>query len=148
MLTRYGKFTYTISEISKNLQKVSQDEMKKFGLHGSYAKYVLAILRGGPMTAAQLAETCDRNKADVSRAIGVLEADGVVVKLVSDTNYRVRIALTERGEMIGNKLSERLKLVLGHVSGDISEEELASFYHTLEVISQNLQKISDFGLPD
>jgi DNA-binding MarR family transcriptional regulator len=148
MLKRYGKFTYAISEISKNLQKVSQDEMQKFGLHGSYAKYVLALKRNGSVTAAKLSELCDRNKADVSRAVNTLEREGVIEKLVSDTNYRVRIRLTERGVMIGEKLSERLKLVLSHVSGEIAEEELASFYRTLETISQNLQKLSSFGLPE
>jgi DNA-binding MarR family transcriptional regulator len=143
MLTRYSRFTYIISEISKNLHKVSHGEMQRFGLHGSYAKYVLALYRSGAMTAAQLSEVCDRNKADVSRAIVVLENENVVKKLDTPTHYRVKIELTERGLELGCALSERLRLVLERVSGEIPKERLTEFYETLETISDNLERLSD-----
>ncbi len=148
MLTRYSRFTYIISEISKNLHKVSHSEMQRFGLHGSYAKYVLALYRSGAMTAAQLSEVCDRNKADVSRAIVVLENENVVKKLDTGTHYRVKIELTERGLELGCALSERLRLVLENVSGDIPRESLEQFYDTLEIIAKNLERISNDGVPE
>ena len=146
MLTRYSRFTYIISEISKNLHKVSHGEMQRFGLHGSYAKYVLLLYRSGAMTAAQLAELCDRNKADVSRAIAVLESEGMVEKLDTSTHYRVKIELTERGRELGGALTDRLRLVLERVSGEIPRERLIEFYETLETISDNLNRLSDEGL--
>ena len=148
MLTRYGRFTFIISEISKSLQKVSSDEMSRFDLHGSYAKYILALLRYGPQTAAQLAQRCDRNKADVSRAIATLTERGVVERLGKGKNYKVGIALTEKGEQIGASLHERLKLVISGVSGELSDEELDGFYRALDVIATNLARISSEGLSD
>ena len=52
LVNRYERFTGIISEIHRHLIKISSDEMKKYGLHGTSARILLAFQTCGSMTAA------------------------------------------------------------------------------------------------
>ena len=148
MVERYEKFSFIISDIGKNLHKLSTDEMKKFGLRGSWAKYLIALkLHRNGITAGKLCEICDRNKADVSRAMSELESKDMVKRLEADANYRVRFALTDHGRSIAEKLSERASVAVGCVSR-MTDEERAFFYGALETIAENLESLTVSGIPE
>jgi DNA-binding MarR family transcriptional regulator len=52
--------------------------MKKYGLRGAYALYLMVIgSSDGQITVAKLAELCRRDKADVSRAIASFQEKGI-----------------------------------------------------------------------
>ena len=147
MIERYEKFSFIISEIGKNLHKLSADEMKRFGMRGSWAKYLIALkLHPDGVTAGQLCDICDRNKADVSRAMSELESRGIVTRLEADANYRVRFLLTEHGRNISDSLSERASIAIASVSS-MTEEERNLLYRSLESISLNLEMLVKNGIP-
>ena len=70
MDNRFEHFTLDIFNISRYWNKIATEEMKKYGLRGTHALYLL-MLDGyeGEITAARLADLCQRDKADVSRAL-------------------------------------------------------------------------------
>ena len=79
MENRFEHFTLDIFNISKYWNKIASEEMKEYGLRGAHALYLL-ILDGyeGEMTAARLADLCQRDKADVSRAIADFQKKGIL----------------------------------------------------------------------
>ena len=79
MLSRFERFSVSISELYRHIHKISADEMAKYGLKGPYAIYLLTMHRySDGITATQLCELCDRNKAEVSRAVTAMEVMGLV----------------------------------------------------------------------
>ena len=70
MLRRFEEFCAIISSIQHHIQKIERDEMEKYGLKGPYAQYLVTMSRCPEgITAAQLSEMCDKDKAAVSRAL-------------------------------------------------------------------------------
>ena len=123
------------------------EEMKRYGLKGPYAIYLIAISRNEPgITSANLAEICRRNKADVSRAIADFESNGLVVRS-GDTAYNAKISLTESGKRIAAALAKKAMDAVFAVGGDINTESRDNFYATLEFIADKLADISENGIP-
>ena len=143
MIERYEKLTSAISEISRLINKISADVMSDFGLKGTLAKYILVMKRHRMgITATRLTVLCERNKSDVSRALAEMEELGIIFK-VSSGRYRIKMALTERGLEIAEKLSERAMEVISYVGKDISDEARETLYNSLDSIAQNLEAIGD-----
>ena len=42
MLGRYQQFSYIVSVINRQIQKIERDEMEKYGYKGSFAQYLMA----------------------------------------------------------------------------------------------------------
>ena len=74
MLNRFARFSLAIAEIDRCWHKLAAEAMAQYGLNSPHAVY-LTTLYNFPegITAAKLGELCCKNKADVSRMIGILE---------------------------------------------------------------------------
>lgn len=150
MLNRFEQFTSAISCIYRDIQKIEWDEMQKQGLRGAFAQYLLAINRHPHgITAAELCEVCNKDKAAVSRVIGELEAKGLLYK-VNDgySQYRAKLFLTPEGQKAADFARERASTAVELAGQGLSEEERKVFYAALERIASNLQNISKNGLPE
>ena len=148
MVGRFEAFTLGLSEIMSSWNKIAADEMSHFGLKGAYVIYLIALYKHPEgLTSANLSEMCNRDKAEVSRAIKTLEAKGLVERENTTVNgYRAKITLTTQGRESTKALRERVKLAVEKGGEGLSEEERDSFYSALETISANLKKISKEGL--
>jgi len=148
MVGRFEVFTLGLSEIMSSWNKIAADEMSHFGLKGAYVIYLIALYKHPEgLTSANLSEMCNRDKAEVSRAIKTLEAKGLVERENTTVNgYRAKITLTTQGRESTKALRERVKLAVEKGGEGLSEEERDSFYSALETISANLKKISKEGL--
>ena len=148
MIGRFEVFTLGLSEIMSSWNKIASDEMSTFGLKGSYVIYLIALYKHHEgLTAANLSEMCSRDKAEVSRAVKVLESKDLVVRENTTINgYRAKITLTEQGREATKALRERVKLAVEKGGDGLTEEQRESFYNALEIISANLKKISKEGL--
>ena len=73
MVDRFEQFAGYISGIFRQIQKIERDELEKQGLKGAFAQY-LVVMSHYPegITATQLCEVCDKDKAAVSRVIAEL----------------------------------------------------------------------------
>lgn len=148
MIDRFNKFSSLIFEVSRHWHKITADEMEKYDLKGAYAVYLSALYRSpGGITSAKLAEMCCRDKADVSRAITIMEQKGMIVKISPNNNsYRAAIKLTDKGMEAAKHVFERSALAVEFAGMGTTDSERAVFYRVLENIALNLQCISQSGL--
>ena len=150
MIERFERFSLAISEISRHWHKLTSAEMEKYGLKGGHSIYLLTMYRYPEgITAPQLCELCDRDKADVSRMMSIMEKNGLVTKEGSGTSlYRGLFRLTPAGIAAAEYVRERATLAVQTAGRDLSEETRAIFYAALESLTVNLRKLSQEGLPD
>ncbi len=149
MLDRYEQFSFIISVINRQIQKLERDEMIKHGYKGAFAQYLM-IMRHHPegVTAAQLCELCDKDKAAVSRVTNeMLEKNLVERSNLNDTLYRAKLTLTEEGKRIADFISRRAMAAVEAVGNELNDEERKQFYSTLDFIALRLQSISKDGIP-
>ena len=149
MLDRFAKFSLSISEIDRCWHKLAAEEMAKYDLNSPHAVYLTTLsgFKEG-ITAARLGELCGKNKADVSRMVGILEQKGLVRKeAVGGNLYRARLLLTEEGRQAAEHVQQRAALAVELAGSGMTEEEREVFYRCLERITANLQELSREGLP-
>ncbi|MBQ7836648.1 MAG: MarR family transcriptional regulator [Clostridia bacterium] len=147
MLSRFERFSVSISELSRYLHKISADEMEKYGLKGPYAIYLLTMHRYSEgITATELSERCDRNKADVSRAVTAMEEKGLVYR--KGASYRARLILTPEGEKAAHHVGERARLAVEMGGKGLTDREREIFYTAMETIADNLRAMSKDGMPE
>ena len=144
MIGRFETFTLALSEITSSWNKIAAEELTPYGLKGGYVVYLIALFKSTEgLTAANLSEMCNRDKAEVSRAVRALESKGFLKRdLTKSGNYRAKITLTEEGRNITHEIRERIKLIVETAGTGLSEDERESFYTSLDMISKNLKKIS------
>ena len=112
MENRFEHFTLDIFNISRYWNRIATEEMKKYGLRGTHALYLL-LLDGyeEEITAARLADLCQRDKADVSRAIADFQKKGIV-EPYTGSRYRVSPRLTPLGRTIAGQIRSRAEVAL------------------------------------
>jgi len=149
MLQRFFSFFKMISGISNHIQKISSAEMKKHGLKGSFVQYLTVLDRfENGVTATQLCKVCDRDKAAVSRALCEMEKQGLVKRLVQDRKmYRIRLTLTEKGKKAALFVRETASRAMRLAGEGLSVEKREVLYEALQLISDNLEILSEKGLP-
>ena len=151
MLNRFAKFSLSISEIDRCWHKLAAEEMAKYELNSPHAVYLNALYTAGEkgITAAQLAELCNKNKADVSRMIAILEKKGLVQRVAVGSNmYRAKLVLTPEGKQAADHVRERAAVAVELAGSGLSNEDRETFYKVLELITVNLQKLCKDGLPE
>ncbi len=148
MVDRFKRFSFSIFEISRCWHKLASEEMEKYGLKGPHAIYLTVLQHNQEgLTSARLAELCGRDKADVSRAVSVLEEKGMVKRETGNT-YRAKLFLTEAGYQAAEHVSGRASVAVELAGKDISNQEREVFYHALLSITENLRTLCRDGLPE
>lgn len=145
MIDRFERFSFSISEIYRYWHRIASDVMEDYGLKGPYAVYFTTMYQYPQgITAARLAELCSRDKADVSRAINLMEEKGLADK--EGVNYRAMLRLTDKGRMVAEQVNEKAMTAVEYGGRGISEGHREVFYNCLETIATNLQLLSREGL--
>lgn len=149
MLSRYEQFSGAISALYRYIQKIERDEMVKYGYRGSFAQYLVVLVRRPEgLTSTQLCEICDKDKAAVSRAVGEMEEKGLIVRVCTgDTMYRAKLKLTEEGRRAATFVCERAQSAVAAAGKGLDDEKRAIFYDALGLFMRNLQSISKEGIP-
>ena len=149
MLNRFEQFTSAISAIYRYIQKIEQDEMEKYGLRGAFAQYLLAIDRyPNGITAADLCEICEKDKAAVSRILTEMETKGLLAKGSSGTSqYKQLHKLTDTGRAVAQFVREKATIAVKIAGNGLGEPERKAMYETLNLIASNLQTICRSGIP-
>lgn len=150
MKTRFEQFSFVISGIYREIQKIERDEMIKHGYRGAFAVYLATLKRYEEgLTSSEICELCDKDKAAVSRIIAEMEEKGLVERAKnSPRGYRAKITLTENGKETADFVAKRAMAAVGAVSGEtMTESQREIFYATLDTIYKNLRKVSREGVP-
>lgn len=148
MVDRFERFSFSVFEVSRCWHKLAAEEMAKYDLKGPHAIY-LTVLQHNPegLTAARICELCGRDKADVSRALAVLDEKGMV-KREGGSGYRARISLTEAGCKAAEHVTRRASVAVELAGKGITDEDREIFYNALSSITESLNKLCRDGLPE
>ena len=69
MENRFETFTVLISSISRSIRRLKTEETAEFNLKSPHVSCLYYLLKHGNMTATELCELCDEDKAAISRSI-------------------------------------------------------------------------------
>jgi DNA-binding MarR family transcriptional regulator len=146
MNARYETFTVLINRISRNIRKIKNQEMAQYNLRSAHISCLYYLYISPPLTATDLCEKCEEDKATISRAVEYLEENGYLTcESKSVKRYKSHILLTQKGQEVGEKIAYKINDVLKKVSVGLSDQERDEFYRCLNIISENLKNLSKNG---
>ena len=143
MNERFETFTVLINRISRNIRKIKNQEMAEYKLRSVHISclYYLHLTNG--LTATDLCEHCDEDKATISRAVEYLEKNGYLgCESKTAKKYKSPILLTDKGHEVGKKIADKIDFVLDEISVELTEEERVDFYRSLSIISESLEAVA------
>ena len=144
MEERFETFTVLINRISRNIRKIKNQEMADYNLRSAHVSCLYYIYRAETITATELCEKCEEDKATISRALDYLEKNEFITCLSPNTKrYKSPLVLTEKGSIVGKKIADKIGGVLDQISVGLTEEERQSFYRYLSIISNSLEAIAN-----
>lgn len=142
MQERFETFTVLINRISRNIRRLKNMEMEEYNLKSAHISCLYYLYQSDGLTASELCERCEEDKATISRTLEYLEKNGYLsCETKSEKKYRSPLLLTERGNTTAAKIAAKIDDVLGEIGEGLTEEERASFYRSLSIISDGLDKI-------
>ena len=139
MIGRFRSFVTGITVCYKSIQQIKSLEMTEFGLKGTHAMCLFFLHHQDEdgLTAAQLCQLCEEDKAAVSRTLTILQNKGYIVS--EDKKYRARLVLTDSGREVAKRMDDMIEQWVGFGGSGISDEDRATFYRVLESIALNLR---------
>ncbi len=144
MKERFETFTVLINRISRNIRKIKNQEMAEYHLRNAHVSCLYYIYRAKKITATELCEKCEEDKATISRAVEYLEENGFIVCETNNVKrYKSPLVLTEKGNVVGKKLADKIDSVLDEIGVGLSESERNEFYRCLTVISNSLEFVAN-----
>ena len=151
MENRFETFTVLIASINRSIRRIKTEEMSEHGLKSPHVSCLYYLHKNPSMTAAELCEVCEEDKAAVSRSILFLEQKNYLTREIPAEregrqmakHYRAPLALTEEGSRIAGEIAEKVDRVLEAVSQGVSEEDRTIMYAALEQINRNLRALCE-----
>ncbi len=144
MNERFETFTVLINRISRNIRKIKNQEMAEYGLRSAHISCLYYLYMSKGLTATELCEKCEEDKATVSRALDYLEGNEYLIcESKSAKRYKSPLILTDKGICIGKKISDKIEGVLEEISVGLTEEERIAFYRSLSIISKSLDAVAN-----
>ncbi len=147
MEERFQAFTVLITGISRSIHRIKTEEMSEFNLRSSHVSCLYYLYKQGSLTAREICDICEEDKANISRAVKLLEEKGYVFcESEEKKRYQSPLRLTEEGKKIGKAIVEKIDRVLEVASCGLTEEERAIMYKGLAVVNKNLNALCEsFG---
>lgn len=143
MQERFETFTVLINRISRNIRKIKNQEMAEYHLRSAHISCLYYLYTVDELTATDLCERCEEDKATISRALDYLETNGYITCLSNaPKRYKSPLVLTEKGTEAAKKISDKIACVLKEISDDLTEEERLAFYRSLSIISESLDTVA------
>ena len=140
MTERFQTFTVLIAKINRNIKKIENQEMAEYGLRSIHVTCLYYLYSAESLTATELCELCEEDKATVSRGLDFLEENGYIVcETQLGKRYRSALRLTEKGMGIGKRILDKINLVLNEICIDLTEEQRLEFYRSLATICNSLE---------
>ena len=140
MEERFETFTVLIAKIGRSIRRIKAEEMAEYDLKATHVNCLYYLYMAGELTAAELCERCDEDKAAISRSLDSLERGGYL-QPQAGKKYKSKLLLTDLGRQTGEEVSGRIERILLSAGAGLTEQERQIMYGALEKISVNLEKI-------
>ena len=143
MQERFETFTVLINRISRNIRRIKNQEMAEYELRSPHISCLYYLYVSDGLTASELCELCEEDKATISRSLDFLEKNGYITREPrGERRYKSPLLLTEQGALVAEKIAAKINCVLDELSLGLSDAERASFYRSLAIISQKLEELA------
>ena len=144
MQERFETFTVLINRISRNIRKIKNHELAEYNLRGAHVSCLYYIYKIDNITATELCEKCEEDKATISRALKYLEKNEFIIyESKRSKRYKNPLILTEKGSTVGKKIASKIDGVLDEIGIGLSDEERKEFYRCLSIISSNIDNVAN-----
>ena len=147
MEDRFQLLTANIAKMSRYIKRIKSEEMADIeaGLKGPHVSCLYYIYKSnGTMTAKEITEVCDEDKAAISRSLDTLEKDGYIsCESKTEKRYKSPISLTEKGKDVAVKVVKKIDKIVDLAGVGLSEENRKIFYESLALIGKNLKNLYD-----
>ena len=145
---RFYQFVHLIDGIHKSVNKIKLSIAPTLGVKSVHIFWLYELLsHPAGLTAATLATKSRIDRSLISREVEELCARGYVEVVGGGgekrKNYNSRIRLTEQGKVLARTITTYAMAAQTAADAGIGEEELASFYATLEKLATNLSQLSE-----
>ncbi|MBQ9973837.1 MAG: transcriptional regulator [Oscillospiraceae bacterium] len=142
MEKRYETFTILINRISRSIRRIKNNEMAEYGLRSVHISCLYYLFLSDGLTATELCERCEEDKATISRALDFLERHGYITCQSSSVKrYRAPLHLTDTGRQAGQQITDKIDRVLERISDSLCETDREIFYRSLNRISESLDSM-------
>lgn len=146
MQERFETFTVLITRISRNIKRIKAEEMADFDLKGPHVSCLYYLYQADSLTAAELCERCDEDKAAISRSLDYLEKTGLVLCGEGGARrYKTPLRLSDKGREVCRDMAEKIERIVSAASEGLTEDERRTMYRALTLISNNLDAIYSKG---
>ena len=140
MKERFETFTVLIAKINRNIRRIKNLEMAEYGLRSAHISCLYYLYSEDSLTATDLCERCEEDKATISRALDHLEKHGYIAcRSTLAKRYKSPLELTEKGTHVGKQIFDKVNRVLDQVSIALTEEERLDFYRSLTTVSESIE---------
>ena len=142
MEERFETFTALVTGISRAIRRIKNEEMVEFHLKGPHVSCLYYLYKEDVLTAKELCDLCEEDKANMSRALDFLEKNGYILcKTQAGRRYRAALSLTDEGKKVGAHIAARIDRVLLAASEGVSESDRRTLYECLTKINDNLNRV-------
>lgn len=140
---RFETFTVLLNRINRNIRKIKNEEMANYELRSPHISCLYYLYISKELTSKDLCERCEEDKATISRSLDYLEKNGYLIcKCQNKKRYNSPFELTELGMSAGKRIADKITSVLDGISMGISDEDREIFYRSLNIISENIDKVA------
>lgn len=144
MKERFERFTVLIAKISKSIRKIKNLAMAEYGLKSSHVSCLYYLRFSNSITATDLCDKCEDDKATISRSIEFLEKKGYLTRDSGGVKkYKNPLILTEVGKKVADIIAQKVNRVIEEVGAPLSEKERVDFYRSLAIVCNGLTAISN-----
>lgn len=133
----FEKFTCSILQLYRLIQRIKIQEMREYGLNGIHVMCIYYLDENpGGLTASELVRNMFEDKAAVSRALKTLRDKGYIDG--EPDKYNAVIKLTASGVEVARYIDDKANKAVVAGSADMTDGERELFYKSLSSIVENL----------
>ena len=141
-MDRFEAFTVLISKINRSIKKIKYEEVTEYNLKGPHVSCLYYLNKMGPLTSKELCDICTEDKAQISRSISYLQQNGFIENdNLSKKRYKTTLNLSPLGIKVSDIIADKIDKFLDLASVGLSQEDRIIMYKSLNLISNNLEKI-------
>ena len=142
----FEAFTVLIARLSRSVKLLKTGEMAEFDLKGPHVSCLYYLSREEGLTAVELCERCDEDKAAISRSLDFLEKNGYIsCDSTARKRYRSPLRLTDKGRAVCRRMDEKIDRIASQAGEGLSPEDRETMYRALTLLCGNLERLCREG---
>lgn len=130
--------------LNRSIHRIKTQEMAKYNLKSPHVSCLYYLSKYGALTAKQLCDVCEEDKAAVSRSVEYLEEEGFIsCNSTAQKRYKAAFNLTEKGNEVAAGIARTIDQVVALAGEGLDDADRRAMYASLEKIDANLSKICE-----